>query len=1166
MTHKFNLRKLFVLALLLIVYTACDKKHEQQIAVVKEIKTLKQRKAKKDHTKKKGIEIIAEYMADLLKPIGTEKSTYKDGFLMTEYQKAMKNRNTAKNASIIRWKERGPVNVPGRIRGIVVAPDDNDKWYAGTVGGGLWVTKDAGVTWENLTDYKVPSLSTSTVAVSPSAPQTLYVGTGEPFNNLDGIGGIGVLKTTNGGRSWEYLNNTKTFGGVGRLALNPEDENNLVVASSNGIYVTTDGGTTWEHTYDGGNVQDLNFDPTNFATLYGGVNSVGVIKSIDGGLTWNLVLNKDDYNQNHERFELDVSPANPNRVFVSVYTGQGNATTAVNTDFYLTSDAGETFRLIGYEGEPVTGNLITGQGWYDNIIMAHPFNENVFYAGGVVMHKVQIGKRGGKSKDGPVNYTFEPIAAGYNGELNDYVHVDQQGLTWVKKGKEKKFKLILTNDGGVYHTDYLYDPGTTENDWSTSAVGLNCTQFYGADKRNGVEDYMAGAQDNGTWISTTGSGANDATQYQFIIGGDGFEVLWNYEDPNKFIGGSQFNNFVRYVNGQGFFAGHGESGAGSPFYSKITNSNNNPNVLFSPSTSGVWRTTNFAESWELTAIPNNFSLGSSSSLDVSVSTANPDVVWAGNAMSESGAYVMHVSVDNGISYEPTAVFIDPRDGIDHNYRISGLETSSVNENRAYALFSVQGAAKILKTEDLGQTWEDISGFSTGENRGFPDVAIHCLVEMPFDENQIWVGTDIGVFQTLDGGAHWSLLGGLPAFSVWQMKIVNNEVVMATHGRGVWTATLDELEGYEPPTYYAPPTIANVSQESVENQNAAITYVQENEDIQKIIVYIDNEEVGEITDNIEQGTTFTYNVENLAEGRHTLGMQAIDNGDESSVITSMSFDIIDFKAPEDIVTIETFEASDVYTFGGEFVIDSINATVSQVVLNNSDHPYLDNSEYSTVLKHPIIVTAANGSFVYEDVAITEFDPTPGQYYDYVTIEASKDLKDWIQLDIYDAERFPEWTDAFNSGPSPSINDQLFKKQTINLLDSFQEGDVVAVRFRLISDPLFNSFGWAIRSINPQEQLLVEEEEIEETVAPLVAEGLVVYPTVSDGKVQISSATTIKNSVVQIYGLSGRLVYSKEMGVLSSSQKTLSLDNLNSGMYLVKILGDGGIANTTRVIIK
>ncbi len=1164
MTHKFYFKKLLLLVLLSTICFACNRSNTKEIKESIKIPSFEKIKNKKEH--KKGIEHIADYKENILKPINAEKSTYKRGYLITEYQKAKKSSYKIKNSSTVEWKERGPVNVPGRVRGITVAPNDPDTWYAGSVGGGVWVTKNAGNSWENLTDYKVPNLSTSTVTISQKNPERLYVGTGEPFGNIDAIGGVGVLKTLDAGSSWEYLENTKDFGGVGRLALNPEDDNNLIVASSTGIYVTKDGGETWEHTYDQGNVQDLNYDPTNFKTLYGGVKNIGVIKSIDGGFSWSLVLDKDDYNTNHSRFELDVSPANPDRVIVSVYTSRGLATTAVSTDFYITDNGGDTFTLLEFEGESSEGNLISGQGWYDNVVMAHPFNENVFYTGGVIVNKVEIKKIGRKRTK--LVYRAQPIAAGYNGELNDYVHVDQHGLAWVTKFPGKNFKLILANDGGVYHTDYLRDPGTKPNDWSTATVGLNCTQFYGADKRNGSDDYIAGAQDNGTWISFTDSGADQETEYRYIIGGDGFESLWNYNDPNKFIGGAQFSSFVAFDNGEVYYAGHGESSTGSsPFYSKIANTNNNPNVLFSPSASGVWKSTNFGRSWKLTTIPANFSFsGGLSSLNMSVSIASPDVVWAGNAMTESGFLAMHVSTDNGETFTPVGSFVDPREGNSHNYLLSDFETSPTNKNRAYAVFSSQGAAKILKTEDLGQTWEDISGFSTNEDRGFPDVAVHSVIEMPFDENIIWAGTDIGVFHTLDGGKNWAFLEGAPAFSVWQMKIVNDQVVMATHGRGVWTARLEELEGYEPPVYYGPVTITKTHQESVENKDGVVNYVQNNEDIKEIVVYLDGEEVDRITENIEQGIEFSYVLENLSEGTHIVGLRAIDNEENNSIISTSELVIIDFTQPEELVSINTFEESDVFTFGGEFALNTINETVSKTVLNNRDHPYLNDTEYKVVLRHPLIVTDAHKNFTYEDVAIVEFDPAPNQFYDYVTIEGSSDLKEWKRLDIYDAERFSDWTEVYNSDPAPSINDELFKTQSINLLDHFNENDTIAIRFRLVSDQSVTSFGWAIRSINasnnngkkvPVKELVYNQEKHKNNLR--------VYPTVSNGSVEVLSYSGIENSKVEVYSLSGRLMYSKALGRIDESPQELPLEDLDSGVYLVKILGDG-VEATSRIVIK
>ncbi|TYP71544.1 WD40/YVTN/BNR-like repeat-containing protein [Aquimarina intermedia] len=1161
MTRKFYFLRLITIFSFVALFS-CNQSEQQEITSPESIKVLEQKKKKKDHNSIKGIEIIAEYQANLMKPIDAVESTYKDGYLMTEHQKALKkaaNNTLRSSVSNVTWKERGPVNVPGRIRRVVAAPNNSDRWYIGTVGGGIWVTDDAGNTFKNLTDYKIPSLSTSTIAISQVCPETVYVGTGEPFGNLDAVGGIGLLKSNDAGNSWNYLNNTKDFGGIGRLAVNPQNCNNLIVASNNGVYVTQDGGLTFNQTYNGGNVQDLNYAPGNFNIQYAGVNGVGVIKSMDGGLSWSLVFDKANYNTNHQRFELDISPVDPNIVYLSVYTPRGAATVAVNTDFYVSQDAGNSFQLLGFNGNPAAANLITGQGWYDNIITAHPFDKNIFYAGGVVMYKVTITgspKRGGA-------FTFEPIAAGYNNERNDYVHVDQHSLFFQIDEAEKKFRLILGNDGGVYSTDYLSDPGTTEGDWSQAAFGLNNTQFYGADKRNGADDYIAGAQDNGTWISFTGGTADEATSYLRAIGGDGFESLWNYNDPNKFIGGSQYNGYVRYVNGRGFNARHPESGAGtSPFYTKIVSSANNPDVLFSVSISGIWRSTDFAETWNLTAIPSAYNPGSNatSALDASVSVSNPDIVWTGSAMTESGSFALHVSKDNGSTFEKTNTFVDPRPDRSHNYFMAGLETSPTNENRAYALFGGQGAAKVLKTEDLGQTWEDISGFSLGEDRGFPDVSIHSMIEMPYDENVIWVGTDIGIFETSDGGLNWSLLTGIPAVSIWQMKIVNDQVVLATHGRGVWSAKISQLSGYEPPTYFAPPVIVTAKQEAIENMNIFAKYRQVNADVTAVKVYLDGEEVAEITENTEQGAEGSYVFENLSEGLHTIGFQAIGSDEMSSIISSADVDVVAFASPAEEVVINTFTPDDVYTFNNEFVINTVGSTVSQDVLNNADHNYQDSRQYRTILKRPITVTASSANFRYEDVALTEFNPNPGAFYDYVTIEATKDLETWVELDKYDAERFPEWTEVYESSPTPSINDDLFKEQTFNLLDYFAVDDVIAIRFRLVSDPLFNSFGWAIRSINAEN----EPEIVAEEVPDFKNAEVVVYPTISRGEIFIRSNQTMKNSMVEIFNLGGISMFSQNISLYDSSEVQLPLGNLNRGMYLIKITS-GTYTSTKRIIL-
>lgn len=1174
MKHNYKIKFLFYLGFIFLFFSACQDKAEKKEAIVNgeviKIHTFKGKdiKAKeganeKHSEKRKGIEIIADYQADIRKPIGAKNSTYTSGYLMTEYVKAKKTNlvaGRAANGAV--WKERGPSNIPGRTRGIVVSPVDSTKWYAGSVGGGLWITKDSGKTWESMTDYKIPNLATSTVAVGTDKPETIYLGTGEPFGNLDAITGTGVLKSTDDGASWNYLQSTKGFGDIGRLAINPDDADYLVVACTRGIYVTSDGGASWKKTFGvesfkatdsifDTNVQDLNAVPGDFNTMYAGVNNLGIIKSTDAGQSWKRVFDKNDYNPNHARFELDISPANTERVILGVFTYNGNATTAINTDFYVTDDAGANFKLLGVkknDSVPLENeNLISGQGWYNNIITAHPYDENIFYVGGIYISKVAI-EQGQDS----LLFSSQSIAAGYRSDqINRNVHVDQHGLTWIK-GDNNTFRLISANDGGVYSTRFETDPGTDEGDWTDPAIGYNSTQYYGATKANGSDNYIAGAQDNGTHISNVTAGADATTAYQRVIGGDGFEVIWHYDSINKFIGGSQYNSFIRFTSQGSFYGFHGDQGsAASPFYSKISNANNNPEIVFSPSINGVWRSTNFAESWELTPLTQFYYAGANSSaLDVAVSTANPDVVWAAHAMIESGGLVPLVSQDNGETYTPVNPFIDPR-GVDHNYYVSGIETSSTDKNTAYLLFSGQDGAKVLRTKDLGGTWEDISGFSENQDDGFPDVATHCLVEMPFDKNTLWAGTDIGIFQTLDGGRSWSLLQGMPAVAVYELKIVNDQVVIATHGRGVWSATLDELQGYEPPSYFAPPTIVEVYQQSIDSTHAVVLYDVKEQDVDSVNFYLDGTMMATIAEGFEAaGTQSQYTLRDLDEGLHTIGVQIVSSAGQKSIVAKKEVAIVDYAAPDEFVSIDVFQPEDVFTFNNEFVIDTV-ANVGQEVLVNRDIPYLNNTIYRTILKRPIKLTSASAQFAYEDVAIVE----PGSdddIFDYVTVEVSKDLRKWFALDNYDARLYEDWLNTyFDRAPdeASSINDNLFKEETYSLLLNdadgnpiFNLGDEVVIRFRLIADPAENNFGWAIRSIN--KQFLSTEN------TQLVDAGVSLYPTVSNGQVTLASTEDLGETTVQVFNISGTKVYDKKMN-LSLREQPLTLSGMASGVYLVKI---------------
>ena len=450
-----------------ILLIGCQKKEKVEIKNNFE-KTKKN--VEKNSVHRKGIEHIADYQKQIRKGIYEEKSAYENGYLIKEYNKAKKQKLARKSTSAITpvFTERGPNNVPGRSRGIAIDPNNSNRWFIGTVGGGIWRTENAGSTWTNLTDFKMPNLSTSTIVMSQTNSNVLYVGTGEPFGNLGNIGGAGVFKTTNGGSSWQSLAGTAAFGDIGRMIINPSNDSNVLIATSSGIYRTTNGGSSWLQTYNsaGNRVQDLDADPSNFNIQYGSVNGLGIVKSTDGGVTWSTALNTANYNANHSRFEMDVSSVDPSVLVVCAYSSSGG-TVSPTTDLYVSKNGGTTFTNLTAPAGAIVDrlDLVGGQGWYDNIVLAHPYNQNVFYVGGVELFKVTI------NNDNSFT-ALEMAATNQNSNLvqkNTNVHVDQHGLK-VIKGANNTFRIVLANDGGVFLSNSDTDPGVDEGDWSNSCL------------------------------------------------------------------------------------------------------------------------------------------------------------------------------------------------------------------------------------------------------------------------------------------------------------------------------------------------------------------------------------------------------------------------------------------------------------------------------------------------------------------------------------------------------------------------------------------------------------------------------------------------------------------------------------------------------------------------
>ncbi|WP_370088287.1 T9SS type A sorting domain-containing protein [Ekhidna sp.] len=365
------------------------------------------------------------------------------------------------------------------------------------------------------------------------------------------------------------------------------------------------------------------------------------------------------------------------------------------------------------------------------------------------------------------------------------IHPDQHFSMIINENPStQEFGFLITNDGGVYKSVTSSDPGTTDGDFEYVSFGYNTTQFYSADKAPDSYRFVGGMQDNGTWYNQVGTEGSASANAIFAIGGDGFESLWHSVNRNKIIGGSQYNNFVRTTDGgqtwQNASSGYDDNG---PFITRLAHHKSKPERIFTVGEQGVWISQSFGESWSACSMSSPELWSFTNSADVEVSYSNEDIVWAGGRMTDTQR--LFISTNGGATFAPANNYDSFEMG-----SVSGIATHPVDDNTAFVLFSFAGYPKVLKTTNLGQSWIDISGFDGSGDRGFPDVAVNTLFVFPHDNNQIWVGSEIGIIESLDGGKSWHLLeSDFPAVNTYDFKLSENTLVIATYGRGIWSVDI-----------------------------------------------------------------------------------------------------------------------------------------------------------------------------------------------------------------------------------------------------------------------------------------------------------------------------------------------------------------------------------------
>ncbi len=700
------------------------------------------------------------------------------------------------------------------------------------------------------------------------------------------------------------------------------------------------------------------------------------------------------------------------------------------------------------------------------------------------------------------------------------MHPDQHNLVAIPVNSSQ-YKILVANDGGIFVSNTSATPGINEGDWSMVGKTYNTTQFYGADKRPGADEYFGGTQDNGTWLSPSNVTANATTNYVFCIGGDGFEVLWHPTDGNKLIGGSQYNGFMRSTNGGTTWsaATTGLSG-NAPFISKLAHNKFNPDVIFTVSSAGVFRSINFGQSWTLTPITEKW--GASTFLDVEVSQANANIVWAGSGMSPSRS--LHVSTDGGLTFSATSNFTLVPMGT-----ISRLASHPFEPNTAYALFSFADAPKVLRTRDLGQTWEDLSGFGTGSEstNGFPDVAVYCLYVRPDNPDVIWVGSEIGIIESRDNGQTWALRTDFPAVSVWDMKGQDDQVVIATHGRGIWTAQFEA-----PQMPYKRPALTAAGTSVDEKLNLKIRLEEPFDSVQ---IFSGSLLAGVLTQTIP--SEVMVSISGLLPGEKSIQLVGYKGNApiHSAAYKVNHLDILDTKDNYNTYFTSITELS----LKGLSLQHMPGAHSDERRNLQTPHNYSHNAEYSFIVRHPIRVASTGAILHYRDVALVEPEN------DYVVVEATQNGLDWLELTPrYDARHNPAWLTAFNAGQLANKS-MLFDHQ-INLLDYFNANEEILIRFRMKTNATVNGWGWAIDWVNIQQTpTALQEEPV--VVAPQV------YPNPADSEIILSYELKTAATVPwQFVDMQGREWLRVAPVMQSAGRHSLKIDisGLAPGLYVVR----------------
>ena len=706
----------------------------------------------------------------------------------------------------LKYRLVGPA-AGGRVCRACGVPGDPLVYYAATAAGGVWKSTDGGIRWRPIFDEQ-PTSTIGSIAVAPSDPNVVYVGSGEANIRGNVVAGEGIFKSTDAGKTWKHV--WKQAGQIGTLVVHPKNADVAFAAvlgrpfSANperGVYRTTDGGATWKQVLTRGDdcgASDIALDPSNprivFAGFWqarrrpwelisGGPKS-GLFMSRDGGDTWTQLLDRKHDDRPPEkipgvglpegewgRVGVAVAPSDGRRVYALIEADKGG--------LFRSDDGGDSWSLVNDE------RYLRQRAWYYSTLTVDPINPDAIWCPQVnMLRSIDGGKH------------FARIPGLHHGDNHDM---------WIDPKNPRR--LIGSNDGGV---DLSVDGGS-----SWTAPPLPISQFYHVAVDNRVPYFVSGCmQDLGSAYGPSNnltSGGIGLGDWMDIGGGEAGFTAHDPSDPNIAYAGdyggfiSRFDHRTRQARNLSIYpfnnSGHGAEDLQYRFQwtAPILVSPHDPHILFHAA-NVLFRSSDSGKTWQPTSkdLTRNDKTkqkwsggpitGDNTGVEVygtvfaiEESPRRKGILWAG---SDDG--LVHVSDNDGQSWTNVTSHIPdmPEWGT-----VSAIACSPFDEKTAYLVVDAHRLEDLrpylYQTADLGKTWKKLSG-------GLPqNVYLHAVREDPKQKGMLYVGTDKGVSFSSDGGQSWQELRlNLPTVPVHDLLVKEDDLVVATHGRSIWI--LDDL--------------------------------------------------------------------------------------------------------------------------------------------------------------------------------------------------------------------------------------------------------------------------------------------------------------------------------------------------------------------------------------